>query len=234
MATFLQNGLTFFEKKINLLIVDDDAIVRDSLSGIFVSPLFNISTTSSWAQACDTIEKSQGPWHCWIVDIDLGKGQCGLDLLSRYPEFKYTIVLSGLGRMSLAAEAIRLGAAMVFDKDPLSIEPLHDKVCKTAALGFLLNGKRCAHIELFQILFDETITTIEEWARRGCIELRKLHRICELYPPLTPNYALALYRAVYCLLRNPPGSNKKVFSTDDMAKYEQWIDSAVRKYRRGQ
>ena len=230
MTTNIQNGLMIFNKKINLLIVDDDAVLRDALSGIFVSPLFNISTAATLNQACDLIDRAPDCWHCRIVDIDLGHGRTGLELLSRYPEFQFTIVLSGLKRMSLAAEAIRLGARMVFDKDPSSIERLYDEVCKIAALGFLLNGKRCEHIDVFEILRDDTITNIDDWAHQGCIELRKLHRICDLYPPITPNFGLALYRAIYFLLRNPTGSTNMQFTDEARLKYESWINYIVQRF----
>jgi ActR/RegA family two-component response regulator len=229
MEISIQTALKLFDKKINLLIVDDDDVLLDSLTTTFVSPLFNISTASTLAQAGDLIDSNPDSWHCWILDIDLGHGQCGLDLLSRYSGYQFAIVLSGLHRMALAAESIRLGARMAFDKDPSSIEQLHNEVCKTAALGFLLNGK-CDHFDIFQLLLDDTVTTIEEWAFRGCIELRKLHRICDLYPPITPNFGLALYRAIYYLLRNPTDSATASFTAESRAKYVSWINYALRKY----
>lgn len=230
MTTPVQKGLRLFEKRIGLLIVDDHEILRVSLADIFSSPLFDVTTAATVNQACDVIDQRPVPWHCWVVDIDLGRGQSGLDLLTRYPNFQFAIVLSGLQRMSLAAEAIRLGARMAIDKDPSSVDRLHDAVCKTAALGFLFNGKKCDHIDLFQLLQDDEITTIEEWARCGCIELRKLHRICDCYPPITPKLGLALYRAVYYLLRNPVGAMNERFSIESRANYEAWIDYTVRKY----
>lgn len=228
MENSIQSALKLFDKKINLLIVDDDDVLLDSLTNTFISPLFKISTASTLAQASDLIGSNPHKWHCWILDIDLGHGQCGLDLLSRYSGYQFAIVLSGLHRMALAAESIRLGAMMAFDKDPASIEQLHNEVCKTAALGFLLNGK-CDHFDIFKLLLDDTVTTIEEWAFQGCIELRKLHRIYDLYPPITPNFGLALYRAIYYLLRNPTDSATAPFTVESREKYMLWIQYALRK-----
>ncbi len=229
METSIEKALTVFDKKINLLIVDDDDLLLDSLTATFVSPLFKISTASTFVAAIDLIGRNPDSWHCWIIDIDLGHGQCGLDLLSRYSGFKFAIVLSGLHRMAVAAESIQLGAYMAFDKEPASIEQLHNEVCKIASLGFLLNGK-CDHFDIFQLLLDDTVMTIEEWAYRGCIELRKLHRICDLYPPITPNFGIALYRAIYYLLRNPADALMEPFTVASRGKHILWIKYALRKY----
>jgi ActR/RegA family two-component response regulator len=231
MTDFFQNGIEIFKKHVNLLIVDDEANLRDALLDVFVSPLFNITTASTLSESATAIGKVTVPWHCWIVDIDLGHGQCGLDLLSNHPNFPYVVVLSGLHRMALAAEAIRLGARIALDKDPSSIDRLHDEVCKTAALGFLLKGKPCADMELFQLLQDPSIMSIEEWANRACITLRKLHRIFDRYAPLTPHFALALYRTVYYLLQNPdPVSGATKALVESPSGYGSWIEYTVKKY----
>ena len=200
MFSSYQDGIELFKKKVNLLIVDDDRNVIDSLVGVFASPLFNIKTVTALGEAYNVIGASPDQWHCWIVDIDLGQGNSGLELLKRYPQFPFSVMLSGLRSMSLAADAVKLGARCVMDKDASLLDRFYDEVCKTASLGYVLKGKPTPNLDLFLLLQDPEVATIEQWAEKASIELRQLQRMCEIHSSLTPHLALALYRTVYYLL----------------------------------
>jgi len=205
MSSFLKEAITLFRNKVKLLVIDDDSHARASLTDLFSSPLFSVSTTASLDEAYTIVGTTPENWHCWIVDIDLAKGQSGLQLLKRYPNYSFAVVLSGLRSMVLAGDAIKLGARSVVDKAPTHIDRLVNDVCKTAALGYVLGGKPTPQLDIFLSLQDDSVTSIEIWAERLNIPVRQLYRICEIYPPLTPHYALALYRSIYCLLQVNPG-----------------------------
>jgi hypothetical protein len=204
MMEFLSEAHDRFRHKVKLLIIDDDASICTMLGEIFVSPLFCISSVTSLEEAYRIIGNSPDQWHCWIVDVDLGCNRTGLDLLRRYPQFSFSVILSGLHSMTTAAEAMGLGARTVVDKSHEYIDKLYDEVCKTAALGFVLRGCPTPHLQLFLLLQKAATASVEEWAKTGCMEVRRLQRICELYS-LSPRYALSLYRTIYYLLWQIPG-----------------------------
>lgn len=200
----LQNNepiLEFFQNKINLLIVDDDLVVLDSIKFLFSSPLFNIMTGSDLKQAFEVINTAQDTWHCWILDIALDEEDDGFKILRQYPQFPFSVMLSGLRSMTTATQALQNGAMKVFDKDPQSITLLHDEVCKIAALGFILNGKGTQYLSHFSLLKDNTFSTPEAWAEAACITVRQLERICAMHSPFTPKYVVALFYTLYALLQ---------------------------------
>jgi ActR/RegA family two-component response regulator len=209
IPSYFTDAITLFSGKVKLLILDDDISLCKSLSGIFVSPLFNISTATDLDQAFTAIGKPSNQWHCWIVDVDLGNGQNGLEIFKQRPKFPFAIVLSGLRSMGIASDAMKLGARIVLDKNPDSFDKLYDEVCKNGALGFVLGGKSTPQINTFLHLQEAAITTVDEWASKACVPVRHLQRICQLHQSLTPRYALALYRTIYFLLWNIQGADAK-------------------------
>jgi len=140
-------------------------------------------------------------WHCWVLDIAIEDEDSGLQLLSetnlRYP---FVIVLSGMRSMATAAKATRLGAIQVFDKDPTALDAIHDYICKTAALGFVLKGKGTKNFGVYKNLLETRITTIEQWAEKAYLTRRQLERVCEFECSLSPRYVLSLFHAVQYLL----------------------------------
>jgi CheY-like chemotaxis protein len=192
--------IELFRKKINFLVLDDDEIIRESVVRMFSSPLFNTVSAGSLDQALTIIGSTLTGWHCLIVDLDLGDVASGLTLFRKFPGYPFSIVLSGLRSMTLATEAMHLGACAIVDKDPSVLEQLYSQVLKTAALGFLLNGRSSPDLDTFRFLQDPAVDSVEAWADRSGVTTRKLYRICETYPPLTPHYALALYRTIYYML----------------------------------
>ena len=80
--SYFTDAITLFSGKVKLFILDDDISLCKLLSGIFTSPLFNISTATDIDQAFTAIGKPSNQWHCWIVDVDLGNGQTALRYLN--------------------------------------------------------------------------------------------------------------------------------------------------------
>ncbi|HEX3020257.1 MAG TPA: response regulator [Chitinispirillaceae bacterium] len=194
--------LSRLNKKINLLMVDDEAGIAASLCELFDSPLFNIFTAHSYEQAVKTIDSHNGNWHAWILDIDLGDEKSGLDLIRAYRNFPYKIVLSGLGSMGVATRALELGAKMAIDKNPGSLSALFDETCKLSTLGFLLQGRPTKYFEVFSLLAKAQIRTARDWAHCACITPRQLSRICEIHGAISPLHFIAHYHAVHLLLEN--------------------------------
>jgi CheY-like chemotaxis protein len=192
--------LSQFNFKVNLLIVDDDRYILKSLERNFASPLFKITCINSFSNAATAIQSSSTRWHCWILDIDLGENRSGLELMKTMPHFPFVVILSGLQSMSIAADAVKLGALAVFDKDPDTLERLYNETCKIAALGYLLGGKQTQYLPVYRLLANSIITSIEEWADKACVSQRQLHRITEMHPVDTPKASLSLYYGLYYVL----------------------------------
>jgi hypothetical protein len=205
---------SLFRNKVNILLVDDDRHILKSLESNFSSPLFKTSCIDSFSGAFTAITAPAPPWHCWILDIDLGENRSGLEIMKAMPHFPFVIVLSGLQSMRIAAEAVKQGSLAVFDKDPDTLERLYDETCKISALGYLLGGKKTQYLQVYRLLTNSVISSIEEWADKACISLRQLHRIAEIHPVTTPKASLSLYYSIYYLLykgrsltsrKQPPG-----------------------------
>ncbi len=194
-------------KRINVFVVDDNIDVLKYLADLLCSPLVNVITATSYEKACRAIHGFAGCWHTWIVDIDLGAGKTGLDIIREHPEFPFVLVLSGLGSMSLASEAVLLGAMKVFDKIRSRYETLVEGVIDVSSLGFILKGKQTKNLHMFSLLKDPLITSTKQWAEKAKITTRQLARICENHGCVTPSQYLALYNSckylLTCSLREP-------------------------------
>jgi ActR/RegA family two-component response regulator len=200
MKELLQQASHFFERKVNLLLVDDDRHILKSLQRNFTSTAFNITALDTFDSARKAAGSVATPWHCWVFDIDLGGGKTGIDIMKSVPNFPFVIVLSGLQSMSVAAEAVQQGALRVFDKDPESFDKLYAQTCKVAALGYVLGGKHTQYLPIYRRLFDSIIVSVDEWADKACLSLRQLHRICDGHPIDNPRFTLELYYGLYFLL----------------------------------
>ncbi len=199
--------LAKFRQSVHLLLVDDDYHILSSLKPLFSGELCSVTTASSLSEALSTI-KSSDQWHCWVLDVDLGEGHSGLDVVRRAPGFPYFVILSGLKSMATASQAVKLGAMDVYDKDPNSLDVLVDGVCRIAALGHILGGKATKYLPVFRILTEQTLERPEKWAARACVSLRQLQRICELHELPSVRHSLSHYYALYSLLwKTTEGAN---------------------------
>jgi ActR/RegA family two-component response regulator len=200
MKDLLNQALALFTAKVNLLLVDDDRLILNSLRRNFISPALNITAIDTFSDAVRAVGSSRVTWHCWVLDIDLGAEKTGIDIMKAAPNYPFVLILSGLQSMGIASQAIKQGALHVFDKDPASFDRLYDEVCKTAALGYVLGGKNTQYLPVYRLLYGSVITTPDEWAEKACVTLRQLHRICEVHPITSPRTTLAHYYALYTML----------------------------------
>ncbi len=105
----------------NVLIVDDEAGIRDSLAGILADENYSASTAESGEQCLEFIRKHT--FDVVLLDIWL-PGIDGLETLQRIREMENppeVIMISGHGTIETAVRATKLGAYDFLEK-PLSIE----------------------------------------------------------------------------------------------------------------
>lgn len=203
----LKTLLTAFQKKINILILDDEPSIGEILAdNVFTSPMFNIVHVQTFKDAVNEISSPKVPWHTWIVDFNLKEQNNGSNLLDKFPNYDYAIIFSGASTLETASNALKKGAIAAFSKEPAffyNSDAFYNEVCRVAALSFILGGGHNAHKQVFGLLVSENITTIEDWAYKAHLSLRQIQRICELYVPFTPRMLLPLYHAFYYALRAP-------------------------------
>jgi hypothetical protein len=239
MRNEYENIVKAFEGQINLLLVDGDKKYLDFLESIFTSPLFNIKKVTSLKPALSTIQKSNSFWHCWVVDVALGEDNEGLMLLREYREFPFTIVWSGLGSMTVASEAIHLGAMNVFDKKLKYIDLFFREVCKVAALGYILRGKNSQYLPYFLHLKETRFHNRELWAEQACVSIRQLERICSSHSSFTTRYLLSLYYSLcYLLLQGSNGATlqedhrrRRYLSEDFFGPHIEFVDRKLSKFQ---
>ena len=105
----------------NILIVDDEAGIRDSLAGILADEGYSASAVESGEACLDLLRKT--PFDVVLLDIWL-PGVDGLETLERIREFDNppeVIMISGHGTIETAVRATKLGAYDFLEK-PLSLE----------------------------------------------------------------------------------------------------------------
>lgn len=203
----IQSFIDVFTKKINILVIDDDPQIGKMLvNDVFLSPLLKLVYVSTFKDALHEISSIKGCWHSWIVDINLKEQNDGTSLLDKFPNFDYAIIFSGASTLETASNALKKGAIAAFSKDPAFLfdsDAFYNEVSKVSALSFTLGRGHNEHHHIFQPLFSNTITTVEEWAHQVHLSQRQLQRICELYVPFAPKAFLLLYHAFYYLIRDP-------------------------------
>ncbi|MEM6835660.1 MAG: response regulator [Cyanobacteria bacterium P01_C01_bin.120] len=129
---------------INILVVDDDEVVRRNLEKALRREGYTVEIASDSQSACLKFEES--PIHLAILDLmmpDLqGKfsGRAGIDLLTwikQYHPETFTLMLTGAGTGSIGAEANSLGAGYI-EKDELQPKNLKDKIREIVNINYEL------------------------------------------------------------------------------------------------
>jgi two-component system nitrogen regulation response regulator NtrX len=121
----------------NILIIDDESGIRESLSGILEDEGFQTITTPSAEEGLELIETEN--ISLILLDIWLGEGMDGMTALTRFRERHEipVIMISGHGNIETAVQAVH-GGAFDFIEKPLS----YDKVILSVA-----NGLRVSRLE---------------------------------------------------------------------------------------
>lgn len=105
-----------------VLIVDDEPGIRDTLRGVLEDEGFTVDTVAS-GEACLTAVQKKN-YACILLDIWLGKGIDGLETLKRLRENSNdsaVVMISGHGNIETAVKSTKLGAFDFIEK-PLSLE----------------------------------------------------------------------------------------------------------------
>src|ERR1700736_3274914 len=106
---------------LNILIVDDEPSIRDSLQGVLEDEGYRPAATDSGESCLELLRKKA--FDVVLLDIWL-PGMDGLDVLQRIRELKNSpevIIISGHATIETAVRATRLGAFDFLEK-PLSID----------------------------------------------------------------------------------------------------------------
>jgi ActR/RegA family two-component response regulator len=193
--------IEFLSKRINLLIVDDLDMTLNCLEGFFSTPFIRVFTASNSEDAFKLISMPSLQWHCWIIDMNLGKRDNeGLDIIERHEHFPFTVIFSGIGSMEIAAQATKLGVAEVVDKAHDPINKLIIKACKIMSLGVLCKMILQKNRSLFFLLKEKIIKDPHAWAYSANMSLRQLQNICYSYTRMPPSFALPMYYGLQYLL----------------------------------
>jgi two-component system nitrogen regulation response regulator NtrX len=106
----------------SVLIVDDEAGIRETLRGVLEDEDFKVMTAASGEECLDLMATLRP--SCILLDIWLGDGIDGLETLERLSEEggdAAVVMISGHGNIETAVRATKLGAFDFIEK-PLSLE----------------------------------------------------------------------------------------------------------------
>ena len=118
-------------KQNSLLIVDDELVVRDSLSKWFKQDGYRVDTAEDASHAIKKM--SDGPWNVILLDIKM-PGMSGLELQKRLREIDpaiSTIMITAFASVESAVQALKEGA---FDYVTKPVDPDHLSHLVTNAL----------------------------------------------------------------------------------------------------
>jgi DNA-binding NtrC family response regulator len=110
------------DKQNSLLIVDDELVVRDSLSKWFKQDGYKVETAEDAAHAIKWM--NNGPWDVILLDIKM-PGMSGLELQKRLKEIDpstTTIMITAFASVESAVQALKEGA---FDYVTKPVDPDH-------------------------------------------------------------------------------------------------------------
>lgn len=173
----------------SMLLVDDDAVLRERLAKAFRERGFEVRTAGSFDEAV-TLAEVESPEYA-IVDLRM-PGQGGLELvkaLHGIDEMTRILVLSGYGSVATAVDAIHLGAVNFVTK-PADAEDLlaaferserEDPTDSTE--GYQAPTLARAEWEHIQRVLTDCGGNVSEASRRLGIHRRSLQRKLQKFAP---------------------------------------------------
>jgi two-component system nitrogen regulation response regulator NtrX len=110
-------------KKPRVLIVDDEPLIRQSLSGVLDDEGYDATSVENGEECCRELQRAS--YELVLLDVWL-PGMDGLETLSRIQEIPFelrptVVIVSGHGTIETAVKATKLGAFDFLEK-PLTIE----------------------------------------------------------------------------------------------------------------
>lgn len=134
-----------------VLVVDDDAAVRDSLALLLRSAGYAAAVRASAEQLLANLPPEAG---CLIADIRMPGGMDGISLLEalrRRGQHLPTIVVTGHGDVPLAVRAMKAGAVDFIEK-PYEDTAILDAVAAALASRPVADGARTAALKQIALL----------------------------------------------------------------------------------
>lgn len=173
----------------SILIVDDDANLRERLARAFVSRGFEVQSAADCDEAI-ALARGSSPEFA-VIDLRM-PGRSGLELLRELKaldEQTKIVVLTGYGSIATAIDAMKLGAVYYLPK-PADVDDILAAFARgeAPALGV---GERDFNVPSLERLKWEHINivladcggNVSEAARRLNMHRRSLQRILQKYPP---------------------------------------------------
>ncbi len=169
-----------------LLLVDDDAPLRERLARALTARGYEVRTAGSTDEAL-ALTASDSPEYA-VVDLRM-PGRGGLDLLQALHErdpATRVLVLTGYGSIATAVQAMRLGATGYLPKpaDADDILAAFSKVEEAPAQGTDATPSLArVEWEHSQRVLTDCAGNVSEAARRLGVHRRSLQRKLQKYPP---------------------------------------------------
>jgi two-component system, response regulator RegA len=173
----------------SILIVDDDAPLRERLAVAFRARGYEAHTAEDYETAIRLAEQDSPEYA--LVDLRL-PGRSGLEIVRALraidPETKI-VVLTGYGSIATALDAIRLGATNYISK-PADVDDILTAFARgdgtpsvPPALNFTSPSLARAEWEHINRVLSDSDGNVSEAARRLNIHRRSLQRKLQKYPP---------------------------------------------------
>lgn len=172
-----------------LLLVDDDAVLRERLARAFRERDYEVRTAAGYDEAI-ALAREETPEFA-IVDLRM-PGRSGLELVSALKELDPAtriLVLTGYGSIATAVDAIHLGAANYVPKpadvDDLiaAFERVETPDPSQPTRGYRAPTLARAEWEHIQRVLSDCGGNISEASRRLGIHRRSLQRKLQRHPP---------------------------------------------------
>ena len=166
----------------SLLVVDDDEFLRRQLARSFERQGYQVRVAADFEQAV-ALARVEAP-EMAVVDLKM-PGRSGLDLLVELKRIDPTtkvVMLTGVGSIATAVEAMRLGATSYVSK-PADVDdvlkafaPGEQSVTERAGGEFQTSSLARAEWEHIHRVLSECSGSVSEAARRLGIHRRSLQR----------------------------------------------------------
>lgn len=171
----------------SLIIIDDDAPLRDRLAKSMIKRGFSVMTADSLAEARCLIRMRQPNYA--IVDLKLGDGY-GLDIVREIRlsnDQARIVIVTGYGNIASAIAAIKFGAVDYLPK-PADVDSIERTLMNqiptpTTAIQVHPMSPDRVRWEHIQRIFTECDNNVSETARRLQMHRRTLQRILAKHAP---------------------------------------------------
>jgi response regulator RpfG family c-di-GMP phosphodiesterase len=183
-------------KRINILFIDDDEKFLEMIVDLLDAPCFNIVTAQNYREATRILDNNKIRWHCVVIDHYLGPEYTGLDIIKRYPKIKATIFFSGAANCEDSVSAFCHGATVVSKGGIKSITHLVDEIYKKVVINYFINGLVVKELDIFKMLYENDIYSLEDWAKKIGNTTRHLSRLCQVHTNISSKKVLLLLKGM--------------------------------------